>query len=1161
MSAGVCLAARDDLFVGGNTIDEAIDNWDTVLTKLEAANLKITARKVRVFLEDTEVFGHRITNGEVKPSEHTVTTLGEIKMEEITTVKQLSSWRGLYKTLIQHLPDLASMMAPFDKVAATKPSSEKFDWTIDGRVAAFNRAKGQLKKINALYLPRPEEKLILMPDTACEDNCTGWVLYVQREGKNLPTQFCSAKLQPYMGNWYPCEMEGVGAVLAIDQCRHWINESLHTTTVLADNKPVVEAANMMKLGRHSKSPRLQSLLASVNRSNIQFMHNSAKAGDHIVPDRLSRLKRTCGSKDCQMERFLEDIPAKIQCMATFLVKPNLTDLIFAEIDPVVLGASSAELSEILCKGRGQIPLGSRSAWLEIQRSNPECRKYLDQVKYGQLPGKKDKDRANLNRMRKMCIVEKGLIVCKGFDNITMKERSRVFVPGEFLRSILTVIHVRLDHISAFQLENVFNRYFFGISTNSICEQIFSDCSFCTSLQKFPKELQQFETNQVPDHPGSHMNADIMKRAGQNILVNTDLFSGYTTACFLVNEQKEEMVKGLIQLTTYTRHSPHIIIRVDSAPALKALHNKGHSDLSENNIELQLGDDMNKNSNSSVDKKIQELQQEIRRLCPTESKITLSTLSRAITNLNSRIRNQGLTASQIHFSRDTNTGENLNLDDSKLVTDKLQKRKTNHPQSALSKAPKGKSVKIQDYQAGDIAYVKNQGSKHQSRDPYLVTGKTDEKVKLMKILHSHSTSNSGPAVSSDTKMVDPKFLYRKKNSNERKENPTQSRYEQKYIIPQRRMKSFKSKTWVSTQIAEFDSEDGEIGGDTSEEAEQDEDSDDVHNEEGDDDNNNQDEGADPLTDNTNDEESDESEEQIIDNNDEPPQDDVRQDDDIIDYEPIEHVNSEENQDEIPDEEEEVISDQDDPPKDDNITDYESEEHENSEENQDEVSDEEDEVISDQDGAAGIDKVRFFEQGENVSSTEQLCQHKAPRKRDQIAFFHRDLNRWCYATLTSNAVAGYRRYYNCLYDDGVEDGITLLPDTRWTFVEDSCCETCAGTGAAPAHIGQVDGTCIPGSMTPTPETSPEVDIAERCIRFETADYLGSDDEPALPLLDKSFTGSPEWDAYGTDLECPVSRYEPLERVTNLDRVTDLSLVLPLTSTAVSHLVFQDKDNVFH
>ena len=59
VSARFCLAARDDLFVGGNSIEEALSNWDQVLTKLEKANLKVTARKVRVFLEDTEVFGHR----------------------------------------------------------------------------------------------------------------------------------------------------------------------------------------------------------------------------------------------------------------------------------------------------------------------------------------------------------------------------------------------------------------------------------------------------------------------------------------------------------------------------------------------------------------------------------------------------------------------------------------------------------------------------------------------------------------------------------------------------------------------------------------------------------------------------------------------------------------------------------------------------------------------------------------------------------------------------------------------------------------------------------------------------------------------------------------------------------------------------------------------
>ena len=261
--------------------------------------------------------------------------------------------------------------------------------------------------------------------------------------------------------------------------------------------------------------------------------------------------------------------------------------------------------------------------------------------------------------------------------------------------------MRLDHISAFQLENVFNRYFIGISTNSTVDQIVKECSLCISLEKFPKELQEFDPKLEPEHPGSHMNADVIQRAGQSILVNTDLFSGYTTACILENERKDEMIRGLLLITTPIRHSPEVTIRVDSAPALRSLQKKGHGDLEENGLKLVLGEDMNKNSNCSVDKKIQELQGEIKRLCPTETKLTVSTLSRAVCNLNMRIRNQGLTASQIHFSRDTVTGENLDLDDKRLMLDKVEKRKVNNVHSAKSKAPKGKELTRQDLRPGDI----------------------------------------------------------------------------------------------------------------------------------------------------------------------------------------------------------------------------------------------------------------------------------------------------------------------------------------------------------------------------------------------------------------------------------------------------------------------------
>ena len=91
ISEGICMSARDELSVGGNTIDKLINNWRRVLTKLNNNNLKISPNKTRILWDDTEVYGHHIQNGKVMPSNHIISNLGKIKIEEITTVKKLNS--------------------------------------------------------------------------------------------------------------------------------------------------------------------------------------------------------------------------------------------------------------------------------------------------------------------------------------------------------------------------------------------------------------------------------------------------------------------------------------------------------------------------------------------------------------------------------------------------------------------------------------------------------------------------------------------------------------------------------------------------------------------------------------------------------------------------------------------------------------------------------------------------------------------------------------------------------------------------------------------------------------------------------------------------------------------------------------------------------------
>ena len=60
---GHCVALRDDIGVGGNTIDEALLNYEKVLLKLDENNLKISPDKVRIFPSDTEIYGYRIKDG------------------------------------------------------------------------------------------------------------------------------------------------------------------------------------------------------------------------------------------------------------------------------------------------------------------------------------------------------------------------------------------------------------------------------------------------------------------------------------------------------------------------------------------------------------------------------------------------------------------------------------------------------------------------------------------------------------------------------------------------------------------------------------------------------------------------------------------------------------------------------------------------------------------------------------------------------------------------------------------------------------------------------------------------------------------------------------------------------------------------------------------
>ena len=155
---------------------------------------------------------------------------------------------------------------------------------------------------------------------------------------------------------------------------------------------------------------------------------------------------------------------------------------------------------------------------------------------------------------------------------------------------------------------------------------------------------------------------------------TDHFSTFTTAKLIESEQAQDLKRALIDLSSPVRHSGPITIKTDSAPGFNSLVKQRNSQLTDLQITIKPGDELNKNSNAVVDKACQEIQLEIRKILPEGQNLDNTILAKAIISLNTKLRRQAkVSAYEIHTAGSLDTRENFDLDDHKLRKQQLESR--------------------------------------------------------------------------------------------------------------------------------------------------------------------------------------------------------------------------------------------------------------------------------------------------------------------------------------------------------------------------------------------------------------------------------------------------------------------------------------------------------
>ena len=179
--------------------------------------------------------------------------------------------------------------------------------------------------------------------------------------------------------------------------------------------------------------------------------------------------------------------------------------------------------------------------------------------------------------------------------------------------MLVSLHLKFNHPTAAQLENLCKRTMFMLECSKIVKNISKACVLCGATQHIKAEKPVFTSSTVPQYPGSNLGADVVKWFGDKILCVVDNETSYLNTGFIQSETKEDLTTGPVELVLPLKIGPKSLVRVDTAPGFRAIVDNRHPReyLENQGIILELGHEKNKNSLAVTDKCIRDLEQEIK----------------------------------------------------------------------------------------------------------------------------------------------------------------------------------------------------------------------------------------------------------------------------------------------------------------------------------------------------------------------------------------------------------------------------------------------------------------------------------------------------------------------------------------------------------------------
>ena len=512
----------DDICVTGATPEEHFANLTELLSRLEAAGLKLNREKCKFYQKEVKFLGKIIDKNGQRSDPETIEAI--VNMPAPTDKHTLRSFLGHMSYIGRHVPDLRTARAPLDAILK---KDSKFVWE-EVQSKAFNMCKELASK--SVTLAHFDQNLPLVLTTDASPVGIGACLShrITEHGKTYlkPIAYASRSLQPSEKNYAQIDREGLAVYWAIKHFSQFLlgrKFELHTDcSALARIFGSKNDFGGMASGRlnrwaiflmeydfiviHIKgvnnkvcdslsrlpAPAKGELMAMIPKSTVPA----------VSSEKLARNMSIKLMKNEDLDTMIEStygIMATVQCLAR-LPEPKMETITICKI----VGNTDTAAWDIL-------PLKAKDI-AKATREDKVLGKLSNALRDGNID-KNDQDLKPYISMYDEIYIENDVIY----------HGQRIIVPIKQRERLLSELH--MTHTGVVKMKEVARKYFWWPQINQQIEDIARKCEGCNRYRKKPAPAAlcswPFATR-----PMERVHIDYCEYKGKMLLVMIDAFSKY-----------------------------------------------------------------------------------------------------------------------------------------------------------------------------------------------------------------------------------------------------------------------------------------------------------------------------------------------------------------------------------------------------------------------------------------------------------------------------------------------------------------------------------------------------------------------------------------------------------------------------------------------------------